>query len=256
MKFIVEFTGQKVISILEQIGEIFSFILKTISTLFRSRLNFKNTLSQMEVLGVDSLPVVLTTAVFTGMVLTVQSYYGFKIFNATHYVGAVVGLSMTRELGPVLTGLIVTGRVGASMAAELGSMRVTEQIDAMETLAVDPIGYLVIPRFIASLIMMPLLTIIADAIAMLGGAITGKLSFGLSFDGFVDKIINTLTLNDLYSGLVKAFFFGGIISLIGCYKGFSTTGGAEGVGRATTNSVVISSMLILISDYYLTILLY
>ncbi len=256
MKFIFEFTGQKILNTLEIVGKIISFIWRSISTLFRTRLNLKNTLVQMELLGVNSLPVVLTTSIFTGMVLTVQSYYGFKIFNATHYVGAVVGLSMSRELGPVLTALIVTGRVGAAMTAELGSMRVTEQIDAMETLAVDPFRYLVVPRFIACIIMLPLLTVLADAVAMFGGAVTGQLSFSLNFNGFIEKIVDTLTLNDLYSGLIKSIFFGGIISLIGCYKGFTTTGGAEGVGKATTNSVVISSMLILISDYYLTVLLY
>ncbi|MBI4652538.1 ABC transporter permease [Candidatus Desantisbacteria bacterium] len=256
MKSIFEFTGKKILNVVENVGSITSFINKSLITLFSTPLNFRNTFVQMEVFGVESLPVVLTTALFTGMVLTVQSYYGFKIFNATSYVGAVVGLSMTRELGPVLTSLIVTGRVGASMAAELGSMRVTEQIDAMETLAVNPFKYLVVPRLVASLIMMPLLTIIANAIAIIGGAATGQLSFGLNFNAFINKIIETLTLNDLYSGLIKSIFFGGIIALIGCYKGFTTTGGAEGVGRSTTNSVVISSMLILISDYYLTIILY
>lgn len=212
----------------------------------------RNIFKQMLEIGVRSLPVVLITAVFTGMVLALQTYTGFKRFGAEALVGSVVALSMTREMGPVLTGLIVAGRAGAAMAAELGTMRVTEQIDALETLATNPIKYLIVPRFLSGLIMLPALTIVADIIGILGGyAVTVGL-YGTSSTVYWNRTWNYLEVSDITNGLIKACFFGASIALISCYKGFVASGGAEGVGKATTGAVVLSFMTILVSDYFLS----
>jgi phospholipid/cholesterol/gamma-HCH transport system permease protein len=198
------------------------------------------------------LPVVLITAIFTGMVFALQTYTGFKRFGAEAVVGTVVALSMTRELGPVLTGLIVAGRAGAAMAAELGTMRVTEQIDALETLATNPIKYLIVPRFVSGVLMLPALATIADITGIIGGYFITVGLFETSSIVYWKRTWDYLEMRDIFSGLLKSGFFGASISLISCYKGFYTTGGAEGVGKATTGAVVLSSMTILISDYFLS----
>lgn len=203
-------------------------------------------------IGIKSLPVVFITAVFTGMVLPLQTYTGFKRFGAEAVVGTVVAMSMTREMGPVLTALIVAGRAGAAMAAELGTMRVTEQIDALETLATDPVKYLIVPRFLAGVTMLPSLTVLTDIIGIMGGYLITVGVFGASSTSYWKRTWDYLKLDDIYNGLVKACFFGAFISLISCYKGFYTSGGAEGVGKATTGAVVLSSMAILIGDYFLS----
>jgi len=213
---------------------------------------FRNTIKQMLEIGVNSLPVVIITAVFTGMVLALQSHTGFKRFGAEGLVGSVVALSMTRELGPVLTALIVTGRAGAAMAAELGTMRVTEQIDALETMATNPVKYLIVPRFLAGMCMLPALTVVTNIIGILGGYFVSVMLLDTASKGYIRATWSYLEMQDIYSGLIKAFFFGVAFTIISCYKGFYTKGGAEGVGRATTGAVVYSSMTILISDYFLT----
>ena len=210
----------------------------------------------MDFIGVHSLLVVLITGAFTGMVLALQSSYGFRKFGAEGLVGAIVALSMTRELGPVLTSLMVTGRAGSAMAAELGTMRVTEQIDALTVMALNPIKFLVAPRVVASFLMLPFLTIISDFIGIVGGYLVGVKLLGINEGSFMNKIERTLDLADIYNGLVKAAVFGLILSVISCYKGYNTQGGAEGVGRATTEAVVLSSVTILISDYVLTSLMF
>lgn len=210
----------------------------------------------MEEVGINSIPVVLITGTFTGAVLALQSYTGFKRFNAEAFVGTVVALSMTRELGPVLTGLMVSGRVGSAMAAELGTMQVTEQIDALYTLAVNPIKYLIVPRLLAALIMMPVLVIFADIIGIVGGYFVSVKMLGSNPYIYMERTWNYLEFNDIYSGLLKACVFGIIIAIISCYQGFYTQGGAEGVGRATTKAVVLSCLLILISNYIITALLF
>jgi phospholipid/cholesterol/gamma-HCH transport system permease protein len=210
----------------------------------------------MEVIGVDSIPVVLTTALSTGMVLALQSYTGFKRFGAESLIGTVVSLSMTRELGPVLTGLMVAGRAGAAMAAELGTMKVTEQIDALETLATSPMKYLVVPRFLASTVMMFFLTIVGMMIGIAGGYFVGVKVLGTNPVTYINQSINNTEVKDIWFGLVKALVFGGVVGLIGSYKGFTAAGGAEGVGKATTGAVVVSCMLILILDYFLSALLW
>jgi phospholipid/cholesterol/gamma-HCH transport system permease protein len=205
----------------------------------------------MEEVGVRSIPVVVITAAFTGMVLALQSFTGFKRFNAETLVGTVVALSVTRELGPVLTGLMVSGRVGSAMAAELGTMRVTvtEQIDALYTLATNP-------RFLASVIMLPILVIFADIIGIMGGYFVSVRILGTNPTIYVRRTWDYLELNDIYSGLLKACVFGMIMATISCYQGFYTEGGAEGVGKATTKAVVLSCLLILISNYFITALLF
>ncbi len=252
----LEIIGSKVIFLLEEIGRIVQLFFSTISLMIRPPYRFKHTMLQLEEVGFNSIPVALITATFTGMVLALQSYVGFRRFNAEALVGTVVALSITRELGPVLTGLIVAGRAGSAMAAELGTMRVTEQIDALETMAVNPIKYLVVPRFIASLIALPLLTVFADLVGIIGGFLVSVQMLGANPVVYIRRTVNYMELNDIYSGLLKAAIFGIIIAIVGCYKGFYTKGGAEGVGRATTGAVVLASMLILISDYFLTALLF
>jgi len=198
------------------------------------------------------LPVVALTAVFTGMVLALQSYTGFSRFAAQSAVANLVVLSMTRELGPVLAGLIVAGRVGAAMAAELGTMRVTDQIDALTTLSTNPMKYLVAPRLLAGTIALPLLVMIADVLGVMGGFIVSVLKLGFNQNVYLTNTLNFVQSEDVISGLAKAGVFGFIIALMGCYQGYNSRGGAQGVGAATTAAVVSASILILASDYVLT----
>jgi phospholipid/cholesterol/gamma-HCH transport system permease protein len=220
----------------------------------RSPFEARETVEQMVSIGVNSVPVVLVTALFTGMVLALQTGYTLdsKLQGISQFLGGMVTLSMIRELGPVLTSLIVAGRVGSAMAAELGTMRVTEQIDALETLGTNPIRYLVVPRVIASLFMLPVLVLFADAVGVLGGFVIAQMRYGQSAGMYLENAQSMVVLGDLFSGLFKTAFFGVIIAMVSCYKGFNTTGGAEGVGRATTSAVVVSSMGILMADYMLT----
>ncbi|MDH4184291.1 MAG: ABC transporter permease [Nitrospinota bacterium] len=213
-------------------------------------------LEQMEEIGFNSIPVVSITALSTGGVLALQSFEGFKRFGAESMTGTVVALSMTRELGPVLTGLIVAGRAGSAMAAQLGTMKVTEQIDALYTLSANPIKYLIVPRFLAALAMLPALTVLADVVGILGGAAISVWNLDANEVVYMKKTYEFLELNDIFSGLLKSVVFGGIIATVCCYQGFYTRGGAEGVGRATTRSVVISSIMILVSDYVMTAFLF
>ncbi|HJS30758.1 MAG TPA: ABC transporter permease [Alphaproteobacteria bacterium] len=207
---------------------------------------------QMLDIGYFSLPVVGMTALFTGMVLALQSYTGFARFSAEGAVATVVVLSMTRELGPVIAGLMVAGRIGASMAAEIGTMRVTEQIDALSTLSTNPFKYLVAPRLIAGLTMLPLLVVVADVIGVFGGYLIGIYKLGFNPAAYLKRTFDYLEAIDVISGLTKAGAFGFLISLMGCYHGYHSDGGAQGVGRATTNAVVSASILILVFNYGIT----
>jgi len=259
MRRFIEFIG-RVITVFwhtvtlfaEELGRIILLVCSVIKQLILPPFELRNTFKQVVEVGIKSMPVVLITAVFTGMVLALQSYTGFKRFNAEIMVGTVVALSMTRELGPVLTGLIVAGRAGAAMAAELGTMRVTEQIDALETLATNPVKYLIVPRFIAGIIVLPSLTVVADIIGIIGGYFVTVALLGANATVYWKRTWDYLEGSDIYNGLIKACFFGAAIAIISCYKGFYTHGGAEGVGKATTGAVVVSSMTILISDYFLS----
>ncbi len=249
---IIEIIGRTVIRFAENLGRILILLSLTLRQLVFPPYEIRNTFKQMLEIGVRSLPVVLITAIFTGMVFALQTFTGFKRFGAEALVGTVVALSMTRELGPVLTGLIVAGRAGAAMAAELGTMRVTEQIDALETLATNPVKYLIVPRFIAGVLMLPALSLVADITGITGGYFVTVGLFKTSSIVYWKRTWDFLEMSDIYNGLIKAAFFGASISLISCYRGFYTQGGAEGVGKATTGAVVLSSMTILISDYFLS----
>ena len=252
----LEKLGDKVFLLLSEMGRVLMFLGQTLRWTFSSPFYVKSVLKQMEVIGVNSVPVVMTTAISTGMVLALQSYTGFKRFGAESLIGAVVSLSMTRELGPVLTGLMVAGRAGASMASELGTMKVTEQIDALTTLATNPMKYLVVPRFVASTVMMFFLTILGMMIGVTGGYFVCVKVLGTNPVTYYNQSVNNTEMTDIWYGLIKALVFGAVVGLIGCYKGFNTEGGAEGVGKATTGAVVISCMLILILDYFLSALLW
>lgn len=211
--------------------------------------------AQMDALGVQSLSIVILTGMFTGMVLTLQSAASLDAFGARHYVGRLVSVSMVRELGPVLTALMVTGRVGSGMAAELGSMVVTQQIDALRVLGSDPIRKLVAPRMAAGMIMVPLLTVISDTLGIFGGALISVFNLKLSWEFYWRSVLNSLVVNDIVMGMTKPVVFGFITTSIGCYMGLSATGGTRGVGLATTRSVVAASVTILCSDFFMTKLL-
>lgn len=256
LKNFLHLVGSLTIHFLEESGKVIMLFWKATMLIFRRPFNLKNILKQMEEVGINSIPVVLITGAFTGAVLALQSYIGFKRFNAEAFVGSVVALSITRELGPVLTGLMVSGRVGSAMAAELGTMQVTEQIDALYTLAVNPIKYLIVPRLLAAFLMMPVLVTFADLIGIAGGYLVSVKILGSNPHIYMERTWNYLEFNDIYSGLLKACVFGIIIATISCYQGFYTQGGAEGVGRATTKAVVISCLLILIFNYIITALLF
>jgi phospholipid/cholesterol/gamma-HCH transport system permease protein len=203
-------------------------------------------------MGYFSLPVVALTAVFTGMVLALQSYTGFSRYSAESAIPNIVVLSITRELGPVLAGLMVAGRIGAAMAAELGTMRVTDQIDALSTLSTNPMKYLVVPRLLAGTIALPLLVLVADVLGVMGGWIVGTAKLGFNTHLYLETTISFLHPMDVVVSLVKAAVFGFLVALMGCYHGYNSRGGAEGVGAATTNAVVSASILILAFDYVLT----
>jgi len=203
-------------------------------------------------IGYFSLPVVAMTAIFTGMVLALQTYTGFARFNAEGAVANVVVLSITRELGPVIAGLMVAGRIGASFAAEIGTMRVTDQIDALTTLSTNPMKYLVAPRLLAGTVALPFLVLIADILGVMGGWLIGTAKLGFSSAGYLRATLDFMQTMDVVSGLVKASVFGFLIALMGCWCGYNSRGGAQGVGAATTSAVVISSILILALDYIIT----
>jgi phospholipid/cholesterol/gamma-HCH transport system permease protein len=209
-------------------------------------------LREMVYIGYFSLPVVGLTAVFTGMVLALQSYTGFSRFSAEGAVATVVVLSVTRELGPVISGLMVAGRVGAAIAAEIGTMRVTDQIDALSTLSTNPMKYLVAPRFAAGIIALPLLVVVADILGVMGGFIVSVLKLGFNAETYLHNTLDFVQPMDVVSGLVKAAVFGFLIALMGCYQGYNSRGGAQGVGAATTAAVVSASILILAFDYVVT----
>jgi len=232
------------------------FLFHSLSQGLRPPYYPRHILRQFFEIGYLSLPVVGLTALFTGMVLALQSYTGFSRFNAENAIASVVVLSITRELGPVLGGLMVAGRIGASIAAEIGTMRVTEQIDALISLSTNPRKYLIAPRLLAGVIMLPLLVIVADIIGVLGGYMVSIYRLDFNSANYLKQTFDFMKMEDVTSGLIKAAVFGFIITLMGCYYGFNSKGGAEGVGKATTQAVVSSSILILIANYFLTSLLF
>ena len=252
MKQFVESIGQWVLDAIEGVGEFSTLFFETLFWALRPPYRFKLLINSMEFVGVGSLFIVLLTGLFTGAVFSLQGAIAFRLFNAESMVGSTVALSLARELSPVLTGLMVTGRAGSGIATELGTMRVTEQIDALYTMAVSPVQYLVVPRFLAGLIVVPALCALFTLVGMLGSYVVGVSLLNIDEGAFLSKVYWFVDPADLFSGLIKAFFFGGILTLVGCYKGFYASGGARGVGIATTQAVVVSSVTILIADYFLT----
>lgn len=248
--------GRKILAIAENMGKVALLFKGTLHWLRRRPLDWENIFNQMIEIGVHSLPVTSLTSFFTGMVLALQTGFSSRnIFNEPVYVGTVVGFSLVKELGPVLTAVVIAGRVGAAIAAELGTMKVTEQIDALHTLGTNPIKYLAVPRFIACLTVIPLLTVLSIATGIIGGFIVSVYKLHIPSSVYYDDIFNFMQLNDFFHGLIKSFFFAIIIVIVSCYKGFECSGGAEGVGKATTSAVVVSMVLILVSDYFITALL-
>lgn len=248
--------GRVVLALLTEIGSIVLFIKDALVQGLTPTIYVRQILEQMFKIGYNSLPVVGLTAFFTGGALALQIYLGGSRFNAESLVSTIVALGITRELGPVLAGLMVAGRVGASIAAELGTMRVTEQIDALTTLATNPFKYLVGPRILAGVVTLPILVGIADIVGIMGGYIVGTRSLGFNSYAYIKSTADFLQVDDVVSGLIKAAVFGFIITLMGCYHGFHSKGGAQGVGRATTNAVVSSAILILAANFALTSLLF
>ena len=256
MRQLVERFGRGATQALEFAGGAFSLLLQTLLSIalppFRSRQIYE----QMVKTGVDSLPIVTLTNFFIGVVLAFQSAYQMRRVHAEMYIPSLVSISICREIGPVITALVVAGRVGASIAAELGSMKVTEQIDALETLAAQPVKYLVVPRFVALLAMLPLLTICADIIGIVGGYTVSVYKLGLSHALYVRMTFDPLVLKDIFTGLFKTLIFATLISIVSCYEGMRVEGGAVGVGAATTRAVVLSFVLIIASDAFFTVVFY
>lgn len=240
----------------QEVGRFSVFFKNTLMHCFLPPIKFRQILYQMIKIGYNSLPVVGLTAFFTGGVLALQIYIGGSRFNAESIVPSIVALGITRELGPVLGGLMVAGRVSAAIAAEIGTMRVTEQIDALVTLSTNPFKYLVAPRIWAALITMPILIAIADTIGLLGGYVVATKTLGFNGATYIRNTVDFIEVQDVTSGLIKAAVFGFIIALMGCYQGYYSGRGAQGVGRATTNAVVSSSILILATNYLLTSLIF
>ena len=256
MKEYFQRLGKRFIDLLYYVGGMAVLFGQTLTWIPVPPFKRKQIMNQMLRIGVYSLPIVFLTSLFTGMVLAFQSAYQMQRISAEMYIASLVALSITRELGPVLTALVVAGRVGASITAELGSMRVTEQIDALETLAANPVKYLVVPRFIAIVVMLPILTIYADIIGILGGYIVGIAKLGISSSMYLEMTWNPLSNKDIFTGLAKAICFAVIICIVSCYEGMRTSGGAEGVGRSTTSAVVTSFILIVAADCLITALFY
>ncbi|MEQ8967034.1 MAG: ABC transporter permease [Azospirillaceae bacterium] len=244
--------GRTFLAFLTAIGRLSIFTAYAVMHCVRPPFYGRLFVRQMIDIGYYSLPVVGLTALFTGMVLALQSYSSFARFNAEDAVATVVVLSMTRELGPVLGGLMVAGRIGASMAAEIGTMRVTEQIDALTTLSTNPFKYLVVPRLVAGLTMLPVLVLVADVVGVFGGFLIGVYKLDFNPSRYLASTWQFLEVVDVVSGLVKAAAFGFLIALMGCYHGYFSRGGAQGVGAATTNAVVSASILILSANYLIT----
>jgi len=257
---LLEEIGAALIERAENCGRVTVLFLETIAHLkgvVRLRGGgFTLVMRQMAHLGVDSLPIVLLINLFTGMVMTVQTAHEFIKYGTQFSIGGVIAIAMGRELGPVLTGVVMAGRVGAAITAEIGSMKVTEQIDALRVMATNPIQYLVVPRFIACVIMLPLLVVFADLIGTVGGYMVAVYYYHINGASFLNSIKSFAIAGDVTGGLLKAAVFGGIIAIIGCHKGLTTREGAEGVGQATTSSVVCSIILIFVFNYFLSLLLY
>jgi len=244
--------GDRALGVVEELGEFGLLAGGTARAAFRTRPPVIETLRQMEAIGVRSTTIVAVTALFTGMVMSLQTAFALSRFGAKPYVGGVVGLALVRELAPVLASLMMAGRVGAGITAELGSMVVTEQVDAIRAMGADPVQKLVLPRVVAATLCLPLLTVLATVLGVLGGMVIADWQYDITPHFYMQTVTYNVVLQDFLSGLGKTFAFGWIIAMVGCFMGLSTTGGTTGVGRATTRSVVTASISVLIADFFLT----
>ncbi|MDR1607788.1 MAG: ABC transporter permease [Deltaproteobacteria bacterium] len=252
---LVAFCGRIVLSSVFHLGHYSLLSIRALVLAILPPWRIRSIFRQMELVGVNSLFVVILTGLFTGAVFTLQVIYGFRRFSAESMVGPTVATAMTRELGPVLTALMVTGRVGSAMAAELSAMKVTEQIDALNVMGADPVKYLITPRILAAIVMLPLLTAVADAVGVIGGYLVA-IGKGLDPGQFASRIQDIVVIGDVYNGLIKAAVFGFILASVGCYMGFYTKGGAEGVGHSTTHAVVCAYVAILVGDFVMTAMMF
>lgn len=257
MTRILEFIGQKILYAFRIVGEVLILLKQTLFYFREAPRNLPSIFTQIAIIGYETVPIASVMAFFVGMVLALQTGVELYKYGTQDIIGSIVGLSMVRELGPVMTSFLVAGRAGSAMAAEIGVMKVYEEIDALKTLDIDPIRYLAMPRLIAALICVPILTVYADCVGIAGGAIMSHLHprLFISYSTYTDSLRQALLFKEIAVGLTKSFVFGGIIAVICCYVGFNTSGGARGIGVSTTRSVVLSFMLILIADYFLTRLL-
>ena len=231
-------------------------VIDTFICIIKGQVNIRNTIIQMVEVGYMSFPIILLTSFFVGMVLALQvGSATANLFNEPVYIGMITGYALVKELGPVLTAVVITGRVGAAITAEIGTMKVTEQIDALYTLGTNPVRYLAVPRFIACILMLPLLVAISNIIGIYGGLVVSSLTWDIPSTVYIGDILDVMTVQTFFHGFIKSFFFAGILVTVACHKGFQCSGGAEGVGKATTSSVMVSMILMLVSDYFLTDLL-
>jgi phospholipid/cholesterol/gamma-HCH transport system permease protein len=256
MKRLIERMGRETSGAIEFTGGAFILLLQTLFFIAVPPFRVRQIFEQMVKIGVDSLPIATLTSFFIGVVIAFQSAYQMHRVNAEMFIPSLVSISICREIGPVLTALVVAGRVGASIAAELGSMKVTEQIEALETLAAPPVKYLVVPRFVALFAMLPLLTVYADAIGILGGYVVSVFKLGLTHSLYIKMTFQPLEYKDIFTGLFKTLIFASLICIISCYEGMRVEGGAAGVGRATTRAVVFSFISIIVADAFFTIIFY
>ena len=244
--------GGQSLRMLELLGGLSQLTYQTFYCAFTPPYNLRALIQQVDHIGVKSISIASVAAIFTGLVLALQTAYGLGRFGAKGYVGIIVSLSMVRELGPVLTALLVGGRVSSGITAELGSMKVTEQIDAMRAMGANPIKKLVVPRVLSAMLVLPLLTVMADILGILGGMVISRHEFLVDYRLYYNTVTRNLALADIVSGLGKTVIFGFIIAIVGCYKGLETAGGTEGLGKATTATVVTSAISVIISDFFLT----
>ena len=256
MTNLVSSLGRITIAFILETGSVFIMVGKVARYLLQIWKNRRLVVEQMMVIGVQSIPLVLFVGVFAGAVASIQTAYQLKGYISYNYLGAATSVAIFIELGPVLTALVIAGRVGASIAAEIGTMKVTEQLDALESLAIDPLRYLAMPRIFSGFFMIPILTILADFIGIMGAYLVAYVNLDLAPEIFFGSVKEFFSLLNVFSGLIKAFFFGGITAIIGCYVGFNTSGGAEGVGQSTIRAFVLSSALILLNDYLLSVILF
>lgn len=252
MSALIQAIGRSTIGIVRVLGRMGWFLIYTLGVTVRNPGSPVHILKQISFIGAKSLFVIFLTAAFTGMVLGLQGYYTLTKFGSEGMLGTAVALSLIRELGPVLTALMVTGRAGSAITAEIGIMRITEQIDALETMALDPFKYLITPKLLAAILALPLLCAIFDVVGIYGGWVVGVKLLGVNPGAYFYEMEKSVVWRDVYSGFIKSLSFGVIIAWIGCFKGYFADRGAEGVSRATTEAVVLTSVLILVWDYFLT----